>query len=86
MIPAWTIFQRNIMMKMFFSAMATSLACLSLLSLLPATQHLFGAARINYTCRFKTKSVLSSCLGGWMLGMGMAIAGSVSVIECYEKL
>ncbi|XP_072031084.1 thiosulfate transporter TsuA-like [Amphiura filiformis] len=70
------LFQRNIMMKMFFSAMATSLLCLTVLSLIPSTRHLFDAARANYVCRFKTKGALTSSLGGWMLGMGMAISGS----------
>lgn len=70
------LFQRNIMMKMFFTAMTTSLLCFTLLSILPATRDLFDAARRNYWSRFHTKGMMSSTVGGWMLGMGMAISGS----------
>ncbi|XP_035666754.1 UPF0394 inner membrane protein YeeE-like [Branchiostoma floridae] len=69
------VYQRFIMMKAFLAAMATGLFCLGVMALLPVTRPVFQEIRqvfINH----QEKGVLTSVVGGLLLGMGMTISGA----------
>jgi len=51
---------------------------ISALSIIPATKQKFMIARDAFVGPLKCKGILSSTLGGAILGMGMTICGTVS--------
>jgi uncharacterized membrane protein YedE/YeeE len=67
------LFEKFIMVKMFLSAVASSLVWLSLLSVLPAARPYWEVARDNFLAG---RGVLSVALGAFILGVGMAVSGS----------
>ena len=54
--------------------------CFSILSVIPPMKGKFEQAVEEYTSCFQEKSLLTSAFGGFILGIGMALSGSVSVI------
>eukprot|EP00127_Corallochytrium_limacisporum_P001069 Clim_evm7s37 gene=Clim_evmTU7s37 len=74
-IAAQFTFEKFIMMKMFISALGTSMTMLSAMSLIPFTRPYYDAAMREYAtcCR---RGLLQASLGGALLGMGMVTAGS----------
>lgn len=72
------LFQNFVMLKMFLSAIVTSIVWFSILSLLPFTASKFQSARNNLGCRMNSKGVAGAGIGGAMLGIGMALSGAVS--------
>lgn len=69
-------FQRFVMIKMFFAAVASSQACFSLMSLIPATASRVSMVRDTFIDCMTEKSVISTAIGASLLGAGMAICGA----------
>ncbi|CAH1252924.1 Hypp1039 [Branchiostoma lanceolatum] len=69
------VYQRFIMMKAFLAAMATGLLCLGVMALLPVTRPVFQDIR-HVFINHQEKGVLTSVVGGLLLGMGMTISGA----------
>ncbi|KAK7103828.1 hypothetical protein V1264_018649 [Littorina saxatilis] len=70
------LFGRFVMMKVFLAASATSMFSFSILTMLPATSQLIASIRQARVCSLGSKGVLSSILGGAMLGTGMTLSGA----------
>ncbi|XP_070577453.1 thiosulfate transporter TsuA-like [Ptychodera flava] len=70
------LFTKFVLLKMFLSAVTSSLLCLALMSMLPFTYKKFVQARREFAKTLKTKSALSSVVGGGILGAGMTLCGS----------
>ncbi|XP_076442413.1 uncharacterized protein LOC143281215 [Babylonia areolata] len=70
------LFTRFVMLKMFLSASATSMFVFSSLSMLPATHQHFARAMREFTSGFGNKGVVSSLVGGSILGIGMTLSGA----------
>ncbi|XP_033630966.1 UPF0394 inner membrane protein YeeE-like [Asterias rubens] len=70
------IYSRFIMMKMFLSALTTSIVCFCFLSTIPMTRKYFTRIRNGYMSCLTRKGVLMSVCGGVMLGAGMALAAT----------
>ena len=68
------IFQKFIMMKMFFTALATSM--LSIFILTVTFKDRYFKVMESYRDTLKSKSLLIICAGGLILGLGMQIGGS----------
>ena len=68
------IFRKFIMMKMFFSALATSMIAIFILNIITKNRYL--KVFESYRDMLKSKSILIVCAGGLILGLGMTIAGS----------
>ncbi|CAH1799204.1 unnamed protein product [Owenia fusiformis] len=71
------VFERFIMLKMFLAAVAAGQLCMAALSVLPFTKQKFNLSIDAYTGCFKeTKGLLTSSVGPFLLGAGMALAGA----------
>lgn len=68
-----------ILVKFFLSALATSMFTMSLLAMFPPTHHSFMIVCNKYFNKLADKSVTSSIVGGWLMGVGMTVAGSCPV-------
>ena len=53
--------------------------CFAMLSVIPPMKGKFEQAVEEYTSCFQEKSLLTSAFGAFVLGVGMALSGSVSV-------
>ncbi|XP_078670255.1 thiosulfate transporter TsuA-like [Branchiostoma floridae x Branchiostoma belcheri] len=69
------VYQRFIMMKAFLAAMATGLLCLGVMATLPVTRPVFHEIR-HVFIDHQEKGVVTSVVGGTLLGMGMTISGA----------
>ena len=59
----------------------TGLVSFSLLSMIPATKKKFALARESFVAPLRSKGAVSSLVGGALLGMGMTLSGTVSMIS-----
>ncbi|XP_046364332.2 uncharacterized protein LOC124140686 [Haliotis rufescens] len=75
-ITAQLTLERFLLLKVLLAATATSMFCLSLLAMVPATSQHFQRARQRFQLRFLDKGVVTSIVGGGMLGGGMAVSGA----------
>ncbi|XP_062579405.1 thiosulfate transporter TsuA-like [Saccostrea cucullata] len=65
-----------VMMKMFLSGVISGMFLLSVMSMLPFTRQQYLCAKSAFVRGLKGKGFLAVCVGGALLGSGMAIAGS----------
>ncbi|XP_002735554.1 uncharacterized protein LOC100377376, partial [Saccoglossus kowalevskii] len=70
------LFTKFLMLKMFLSAVTSSMVVFSLLSMLPPTSKYYAAARREFMATMRSRSILSSIIGGAMLGAGMTLCGA----------
>ncbi|XP_033110448.1 UPF0394 inner membrane protein YeeE-like [Anneissia japonica] len=68
-------FKKFVMMKMFLSAVASSLICFSVMSIIPVFKMSFQTASRNYLSGVFSKSITDTGLGGALLGVGMTLSG-----------
>ena len=68
------VFQKFIMLKMFFAALATSTLSILILSLVFSQK--YNEVFESYRSTLKNKSILIIVLGGSLLGMGIQISGA----------
>jgi len=57
----------------------TGLVSFSVLSIIPATKQKLARARNSFVAPLRSKGVVSSIVGGALLGMGLTLSGTVSV-------
>ncbi|KAI8499255.1 hypothetical protein Bbelb_230190 [Branchiostoma belcheri] len=69
------VYRRFIMMKAFLAAMATGLLCLGVMATLPVTRPVFHEIR-HVFIDHQEKGVVTSVVGGTLLGAGMTISGA----------
>ena len=74
------VFKKMIMLKMFISALATGMFGLSLMAMIPSTHRKFIQTCNKYYNDLCDKGVVSSILGGTLLGIGITLAGSCPTI------
>ncbi|PVD36187.1 hypothetical protein C0Q70_03162 [Pomacea canaliculata] len=70
------VFERWIMLKMFLTAVATGHLVLGVMSLIPICKSRLELAEEEYLCCLKKKGIITSCLGPFLLGVGMTLAGA----------
>lgn len=79
------VVQKQMLLKQFtfvkflLSALATSMFTLSLLAMIPITHRSFMITCNGYYNKLMDKSVMSSIVGGLVMGAGMTVAGSCPV-------
>eukprot|EP01028_Stygiella_incarcerata_P013418 TRINITY_DN82288_c0_g1_i1.p1 TRINITY_DN82288_c0_g1~~TRINITY_DN82288_c0_g1_i1.p1 ORF type:complete len:399 (+),score=99.88 TRINITY_DN82288_c0_g1_i1:114-1310(+) len=67
------LFRKFVMMKMFLSAVASSLTCIALVSVVPFFKKAWNESRKNFLAG---RGLLSVGIGATLLGVGMGISGS----------
>lgn len=65
--------------KFYLSALATSMFTLSILAMLPPTHRSFMITCNHYFNKLVEKSIMSSIVGGFLMGTGMTLSGSCPV-------
>ncbi|XP_038064428.1 uncharacterized protein LOC119734882 [Patiria miniata] len=70
------VYSRFIMLKVFLSALTTSIICFCLLALIPPTRKHFLQIRQGYLACLTRKGALVAVIGGMTLGAGMALSAS----------
>lgn len=79
------IFQKFIMMKMFFSALATSTLIMLILSFIPKVRDIYNTVFEGYRSSLTNKSFFSIILGASLIGVGMQISGAcpgMVLVQC----
>jgi len=79
------VFQKFIMMKMFFAALATSTLIMLVLSLIPKLRDRYNAVFDSYRSSLTNKSFFSIILGALLIGVGMQISGAcpgMVLVQC----
>ncbi|CAG2203432.1 unnamed protein product [Mytilus edulis] len=72
--------KRFVMLKMFLSAVISGMFCMSVLSMLPFTRQKFLSARQTLVNDLQGKGYMTVMLGGFILGIGMALGGTCQVL------
>lgn len=70
------LFSQFTMLKMFLSALASSICVFSAISLIPQTRNVFMKIRDSFSSSLTTQPQIQSLIGGAILGMGMSLSGS----------
>lgn len=70
------VFGNFIMLKMFLAAVGVGQFCFAIMSAIPKTRPYLDDAFHDFTGCFQNKGILTSCLGPFILGIGMTMAGS----------
>lgn len=70
------LMKRFVMLKMFLSAVISGMFCMSVMSMLPFTRQKFLNARQTLVNDLQGKGYLTVMLGGFILGIGMALGGT----------
>ena len=68
------------------SYVPSGLVGFSVLSAISSTQNLFRRIRETYCSGYGTKTTIAFLLGGALLGTGMTVAGSVSLLHGMSSL
>ncbi|CAC5359095.1 unnamed protein product [Mytilus coruscus] len=70
------VFEMFIMLKTFLAAVAAGQLCFVILSIIPPVKEKFVHALEEYTSCFSQKTLFTSALGAFILGIGMALCGA----------
>ncbi|XP_046571077.1 uncharacterized protein LOC124279309 [Haliotis rubra] len=83
-VTAQLFLERFLLLKMLLAAIATSMFCLSLMAMIPATSEHFQRARQRFQLRFLDKGVVTSIIGGGILGAGMTVSGAAPAMVAVQ--
>ncbi|XP_033117733.1 uncharacterized protein LOC117117510 isoform X2 [Anneissia japonica] len=70
------IFTKFVMLKMFLAAGAVSLLLMGLMSVLPPSKNMLQDVRQSLASTYQSKGLLTTVIGGFILGAGMQLSGS----------
>ncbi|XP_067681078.1 thiosulfate transporter TsuA-like [Haliotis asinina] len=83
-VTAQLFLERVLLLKMLLAATATSMFCLSLLAMIPATSEHFQRSRHHFQLHFLDKGMVTSIIGGGILGAGMTVSGAAPAMVAVQ--